>query len=397
MRERGSGSVEWIALLAVVGGTLAAAAGGALPHAGVVPDAVRASFARAFCLVSGGDCLAGAPRPCVTRSHSLGRSRRATLAILRLGDGRTVLREDRSDGSVVLSVQDAAELGGEVGVQAGVTVAGRGLTAAARLAGDGLGGRGRSFVVADAAAADRLLARLGEEGSGVRALVSGGDDALVPHERWWLAGEGMDAEAKLRGGGLAPNAQADASLVAEVRERVRTGERTYVLRSDGELSAALTAPLARLGMSSPSHLSIELALDRRGSPGSLTLRAARGVHGEARLGPWRSGGGDLVEAEARLDLADPVTRSLARSLLSRSRALPAARALAARLADRARIDVRVYETTRRESVKGATAALIVKGGYEVVEVTRTARLVAAAGREPGMGWARRLDCVGVAA
>lgn len=397
MRERGSGSVEWVALLAVVGGTLAAAAGGALPHARVVPDALRASFTRAVCLVSGGDCLDGAPRPCVIRSHSLARSRRVTFAVLRLGDGRTVLREDRSDGSVVLSVQDTAAAGGEVGAQAGVTVAGRGLTAVARLAGEGRGGRGRSFVVPDAAAADRLVARLGEEGPGVRALVSGGDDALVPHERWWLAGESMDAEAKLRGAGLAPTAHADASLVVQVRERVRTGERTYVLRSDGEMAAALTAPLAGVGMSSPSHMSVELALDRRGSPASLTLRAARGVHGEAKLARWHSGGGDLVEAEARLDLADPVTRSLARSLLSRSRALPAARALAARLADRARIDVRVFETTRRESVKGASAALIAKGGYEVVEVTRTARLVAAAGREPGMGWARRLDCVGVAA
>jgi hypothetical protein len=141
---------------------------------------------------------------------------------------------------------------------------------------------------------------------------------------------------------------------------------------------------------------VELALDRRGSPSTLTVRAARGVHGEAELGPWRSGGGDLVEAEVRLDLADPELRSLARSLLT-PRALSAARALAARLAARARIDVRLYETDRRESVKGATGGLfLLKGGVEVIEVVRTGRLVDAAGREPGLGWARRLDCVGVA-
>ena len=48
------------------------------------------------------------------------------------------------------------------------------------------------------------------------------------------------------------------------------------------------------------------------------------------------------------------------------------------------------------TVKGASGGVLLKGGYEVIEVLRTGRLVAAAGREPGMGWARRIDCVGVA-
>jgi hypothetical protein len=177
-----------------------------------------------------------------------------------------------------------------------------------------------------------------------------------------------------------------------VREDVATGQRTYELRTSGELSAALAAPLARLGVGSGTARAVELAVDREGSPVALTLRGESRVHGARDLGGRASGGGDLVELEARLDLTDPVLRSLARSLLS-SRALSAARALGERIADRARIDVRRYETDESEKVKGAALKSLLGAGYEEVERVRTGRLVMAAGREPGMGWARRLDCL----
>jgi hypothetical protein len=103
-------------------------------------------------------------------------------------------------------------------------------------------------------------------------------------------------------------------------------------------------------------------------------------------------GGDRLEAEARLDLADPSTRALADALIS-DPSLAAARALARRIADRARIDVRLYATAHEERRRGASVSFVGKLGIEQVDSTDTARLVAAAGREPGLGWARRLDCV----
>ena len=389
MRERGCASVEWVALLAVVVGALLAAVGSSLGVAPSLPRAVAATFERAFCLVSGGDCLGGRPRPCVVRSHERSRERRASVAVLRLADGRTVLREDRSDGTVVLTVEDVAGAGARVGATAGIG----GAKASVGVGGDARGGRGRRFVVAGGPVADRLLARLGEEHAGARGVVDGGDEALVVDERWWAVGSGAEAEAELRIKGLGGDARLDGTLVAAVRERPRTGEMTVVLRNESELMAVLSGPLARLAGGTTAEYAAELGLDRDGEPVALTVRVARGVHGDVTFGPLRSGGGDRVEAEARLDLTDPGARALARDLLKPSRGVGAARALAGRLAERARIDVRLYATDRREKSRGAGLGLL---GYEVVEVDRTGRLVDAYGREPGMGWVRRIDCVGVA-
>jgi hypothetical protein len=89
--------------------------------------------------------------------------------------------------------------------------------------------------------------------------------------------------------------------------------------------------------------------------------------------------------------ADEATRALTRRALGGD--LAAARAVAARLADRARIDTRLYATEEHTATKGLQVALLGRLGAEVVTSTATARLVAAAGREPGLGWSRRLDCL----
>ncbi len=401
-RERGQASIEWIAVLGVVAGTFLAALAGALPSADAVPRAIAAGFERAFCLVSGGDCLSGPPRPCVVGRDERSRERRATISLVRLADGRTVMREQRSDGTVAVTVEDGARAGAAFLLGAELSVGSVGVRAGAEVGANGRGAVGRRFVVRDARAADALVARLSDESEGLRTIV-GGADGPVPDEEWWVVGRGGSLAASLKTLRFGASAKAVAGAVVGLRTRPRTGERTVVLRTDAELVASLTAPLARLGMGLPQRSAVELAFDARGRAVSLTVRGARGVHGEARLGPWRAGGGDMVEVEARLDLLDPEVRAQTAELVAAigdrapRRALAAARGLAARLAERARVDVRLYETDRSSSVQGATGGAVgIQLGYEVEKTTRTARLVDAVGREPGMGWARRLDCVGVA-
>jgi hypothetical protein len=403
---RGQASIEWIAAVLLVAALLAAAAAGALPAADALPRAVGAAFARAFCLVSGGDCLSGAPRPCVVRSGERARERRGTLVVARLADGRRVLREERSDGTVAVTVEDAVR--GGAGVSFGVKL-GRG-KASAELVADVRGASGRRFVLPDRAAADRLIARLAGERGGARGIVEGHDGGPVPDERWRVVGQGGEAEAALRFLELGPKARAVTGSLAGVRERPRTGERVLVLRNDTELVAALIAPLVGFTTSSlgglrmelPSSAAVELAFDPDGRPASLTVRGARGIGGEVRVGGLRAGGGDLVEAELRLDLGDPAAGELVGELLDAvadvapGRVAGAARALGERMAERARVDVRVYETDRRATTTGIGLGVLGGIGYEVEEVERTARLVDAVGREPGLGWARRLDCLGIA-
>ncbi len=408
LAERGQAGVEWLAVVCVVAGALLAAASGALPGADALPRAVGAGFARAFCLVSGGDCLGkDGPRPCVVGSHERSQERRLAVLLGRLADGRRVLREERSDGTVVVTVEDVVRAGGGPSVSGAITLGGRGVDFEAAVRGDLRGGAWRRYVLADAAAADALIERLEDESTGAAALagrvVRGGDgDEPAPDERWWTAGYGGEAEAgaALKGLGLGADAKLVSDVVAGVRTRSRTGERTLLLRTDGEVVAALTGPLAaRLGLALPSSAAVELALDAGGRPVTLTVRGARGVHGEAAVRARRSGGGDLVEVEARLHLADPVVRSEVARLVAAigdvapRRAVASARALGGRLVSGARVDVRRYETDRSASSRDVNLGA---ARYEEEEIVRTARLVDAAGREPGQGWMRRLDCVGVA-
>jgi hypothetical protein len=399
--ERGQASIEWITVLGVVGAALLAAGGTALPSADAIPRAVRDGFVRAFCLVSGGDCLSGPPRPCVVGSDERSHERRAAIAVVRLADGRTVLREERSDGTVAVSVEDVARAGAALQGGARLTFGDKGLKAVASLALDGRGGEGRRFLLPDARAADALIARLAKEGPGVQRLLAGGGGP-APDEEWWVAGAGGRVEAEMQGLGFGAAAGARNAGVIGIRRRPRTGERTVVLRTDGDVVATLTAPFGRAGVGSPQRVAVEVAFDAADRPLALTVRGARGIEREARLGPHRAHGADLVEAEARLDLADPVAARQARALVealrdgSPPRALAAGRALGERLVAQARVDVRMYETERRSHVSGGSAGGLLEFGYEVVEETRSARLVAAWGREPGTGWMRRLDCVGVA-
>src|SRR3954464_6643498 len=104
-------TVEYIALAALV--SLVLAVGGATGRARQLPDAVGAQLRKAYCLVAGGDCLGpGGPRPCVVSSRSDGRELRASVAFVRLADGRVLLREDRSDGTVALTVLESSGAGG---------------------------------------------------------------------------------------------------------------------------------------------------------------------------------------------------------------------------------------------------------------------------------------------
>jgi hypothetical protein len=394
--------VEWIAVVAVVGAVFSGALGLAPGPAAAVPRAVGATFARAFCLVSGGDCLDGAPRPCVVASDEESHERQATFVVARGADGRRFVLEERSDGTFAITVEDTARGGGGISPGLKVAIGRKGVRANAELFGDLRGATGRRFVVADRAAAERLMERLRSEHSGARRIVEGGGDGEpVPLERWWSVGRGGDAEAMVSALKLEADARVLSTAAVRVEERA-TGERTVVLGLGRQITAALSAPLARAGLGTASSVSLELGFDSGGDPASLTVRGARGVDGEVAIGDRRSGGGDRVEAEARLDLGDPVARGLVDDLLhgvrsgSPGRAVAAARALAVRLASRARIDVRLLATDRSVEVHGGSVALgLAQLGYEVEDVRQTTRLVDAAGREPGMGWARRLDCVGV--
>ena len=401
--ERGQASLEYVAVAAVVAVVLVA--GGALAGAGAVPQAVASQVHRAYCLVAGGDCLGpGGPRPCVVRTRDHTREKRLKAVVARLGDGRTVLREDRSDGTVAVTLVDMAEATGGPKAPVKVEIGGKGVGA---LVGGQLGGRltaGRRWIVADDAAAKRLVDRLEKDGAPVGAVGREMvrflmDDAGGANERFARFGGVAEASAVIEGLGIGGvRAEGLASLALGVRIDRATGHRTFELAGDRELFAQLAAPLARVAGGLDRDIGVDLETGPGGTPVALTVRRTAEVHGEVRFGGTRASGGDRLEAEARLDLADPGARALVAELVGRARhadpaAFRAAARLAGRLAGQARIDVRLYATKRAERRGGGSLFDL---GYETSDRTETGRLIAATGREPGQGWARRIDCVGVA-
>jgi hypothetical protein len=386
-------TLEYTALALVVSAALVV--GGAATDATALPGAVGAQLRKAYCLVAGGDCLArGGPRPCVVSSRSKLAEYRVAIAVVRLRDGRIVVREELSDGTYRVSVQQAT--GGGAGVQFGLhaQLFGRAVEGNVDAEAAGSVGYERSFVVRDKVTSERLIERLDEDDAPVAGAVAGVVRFLrdTGHEgeaaRTVYVSTHGEATAALRALGLGPRVAALRHVTGSVRIDQRTGDRTVGLRLGGESMATLGMSLAQLGGSTISSTSAELILDAQRRPRELVLRASGGVHGEGKVLSHEVAGSDRREMQARLDLTDPVARELTDRLLGGD--VGAAHGLAERLADRARLDVRHFATTRDgRSVGGKLMGV----GGQRITTTETARLVAAAGREPGMGWSRRLDCV----
>jgi hypothetical protein len=403
--QDGQATLEYTAAIAVVALVLALGGLAVAGHGGAIADAVGGGIRRGLCVVLGGDCFGAAPRPCVIGTAEHRRDAQASLMVFRLADGRSVLREVHSDGTVAVTVVQGQRLGAALTFGGVATVNGHGLKTGGEARVDGRGAYTRTWVTPDAGAADRLVAQLAEDdvpAGGVtvalaRLATGHGEGGPPPESRALELGVGGHAEAALRALGLGARAELLGGATIGVRVS-RGGERAVLLRTDGELGAALTAPVAQLSGGMPSHTGVELVFDRDGDPVTLTVRAVRGVRGVAQLGPYALRGGDRAEVEARLDLTDTEARALADRLVRgvgsvSGDALDAAHALAARLAERARLDVRLLATDRAEQTSGATVGLGGKLGVEIVRIDESARLVAAAGREPGLGWRKRLDCL----
>ena len=407
--EEGQATIEYAAVVAVVAVVLVLTGVVAAGEGPRLAEAVSAGMRRALCVVLGGDCFgSGGPRACVVASDSRRRDARAELVMFRLGDDRTVLREERADGSVAVTVVQGQRLGVALDAGGRLSINGRGVRSGGEAGADGRGAYTRTWIARDRAAADRLVRRLADQdvpAGGVtlalaRLAAGRREPGPEPESQMFEMGAGAQAEGALRMLGLGGKAELLGAATVGVRVG-RDGGRTVLLRQDGELAAAFTGPLATVTGGLPARTVLELALDRAGDPAEITLRAARGVRGTAQLGPYDAEGGSRLELEARLDLADPAARALIDRLIRGLRtadpdALSAARALGLRLRDRARVDLRLLATERSERTRGATAGFGVRLGAEVLTVDESARLVAAVGREPGLGWRRRLDC-GVAA
>src|SRR5512132_2024748 len=136
-RQRGQASGDYVALLLVVAVALGGAGTVASREGEAIAQAVDRQMLRALCVVRGGACEVDR-RPCVTGSERQLDRASVTVAVVRLGHERVLVREARSDGTVAVTLLERTSPGLEVafGVQAGATVDGRSI---------GLGGEFRGL------------------------------------------------------------------------------------------------------------------------------------------------------------------------------------------------------------------------------------------------------------
>lgn len=395
---RGQASLEYVGVLALVAVVLGA--GALFTGAPDLAGAVGAQIRRGLCIVTGGDCLGRAgPIPCVVRAVEESTDREISVVALRLADGRVVLREERSDGTVAVTVAQSNGAGGAVVFGARVRVGKWETSGDAELGAKLRASYARRFVRPDGPSADRLVADLAEHdpdfGGVLDELTRVGlrreDDGPAPVEREYALGAEVEAEVALNKFGLGAYGHALGAGTLGLRLDERTGERTVVLRMDREMVGALTAPRVGLEAALTGEATGALTFDRTGQPVRLSIASAQAIRGSARLGPYEGEGGDRLESEVRLELTDRAARA---DLLGALVGQPGATARTARrFADDARVDLRLYATSHEESTSGVSGSLqFVGAGYDEVSTLERRRLLRAAAREPGQGWGPNLDC-----
>lgn len=437
-----------VALVAVVVGGSAVAARAWVPN---LTNSVTSAVRRALCVAGGGRCAeAYRPRACVVASRE--RRQHAELTVVvRMGVDGALLRDERSDGSVVLTWIDDAAVAGVLAAPGGRTDLGERETegdavagAAAKASGEvrlgGGVGRRLRWELPSRAAADALQRRLVSRADELlllqnhrRALqrLFGGRRAArrllgsaVPPSDAWAVRLGATGEAE---GAIGLPKALEAKLGGTLggageywwdrRRRRATVALEGAASIDGEIAAALGP---QVGGKVEVQRRNELVLDERGRPLELVLRgrvqawadagglragSPRRPAGSAKGQPDRKAGaggkrwnvGDR-EVEARLDLTDPSLAAVAEALVRSARerrggdTAAALRELVRNVGDEAAIDVRRYETTTSGRPWGVSGAFGVKAGVGMQTSRTTRRLVGARTRPPGGTWETRLDC-----
>jgi hypothetical protein len=410
--DSGQGTVEYLAVVLLVtvalGGGSAAVAGAAGAD---VATAVPHQVMRALCIVTGGDCERDRA-PCAVGSSTASNSWSVTVAIVRLGHNRVLVRERRSDDSEIVTLTTASSIGLQAIAGAGARVdrgrrgfsLGGGLTASVIAA----LGHGRAWVLPNRAAAAALVAALERD-----------DDVPPPDQK--LGRVDVAAGVSASRTAARTGREATGSLTATARGSIgritdtRTGAHTDLLEGGGDvvldLSARLGGLRAAASAGGAASARIALTVDGDGRWVDLALLGTGEVSGTVSLprsaGPLADAlnvpgsGGRRWVVEAHLDLNDAGNLAAAKVLVARLRAFPprpaavrdAAAEVARRIDEQAIVDMRTYALARTVTGFDAHAGegLGLGGGHE--STTEHTRLIAATTRGLDGRWRRRNDCL----
>jgi hypothetical protein len=403
--DRGQGTVEYLAVVLLVGLVLGGGSVAVARSAGAdVATAVPHQVLYAICRVTGGDCDRDRA-PCDVGSLTAAHEWTVTVLVLKGGRRRILVRERRSDGTVAVT-ETTAPLGGvEVVAGSGVRIRLRGRTltlgGSATVSALAALGRGRTWVVDGEQAADALVA-------GLRA----GGPVRPPDQR--LAQIEASLDGALSGGQRRVTLAGGvgvAGVVGRSTDRA-TGTITYFVEGGvrGDATVSLPALRASAAGQGADRERYALTVDRDGRWLDLATVRTGEVSGTVTLAPQLrpvadalnvpTPGGRRWVAETHLDLSDPVSSAAAHDFLSRLQAVPpnplalgrATVALSRRLDERGVVDVRSYALARTDSGLDVHVGASAGVGGAIHDTTEQTRLIAAATRGLDGQWRRRDDC-----
>lgn len=416
-RADGQGTIEYVAVVLLVGILLVS--GVSLVGAPVIANAVGRAMARALCDVTGRACPTLDPEPCTLRSTSTSGKVGVRVVVIRAGREMRILRTEKSDGTIALTLLDHRDLGletmlgGKARVELGDDTIGTGAAAEAALI--ARYGGGRTWKVRSPAAADALQRKLYEVAAGraagggilgvpnpvdlaTRALHRGAHLALPVPDSTVQSGS-LEAGAGAKAGPLGGMSGSLGLVIG--RERGRDGGTTWLGTLQAEVGASL---LEELGVEAKGEGSVKIAVTT-GADGrlrSLTVSGAGAVSGQLAvpLAQARATGvtGGEVEVSATLDLEDEGPRTAVTALLDGLRGADlgqvrrAAGAVAGHLRDDAAIDVAAYRKDTDAYGGEAAGGAEVQLGVEARFARERSRLAGAWWRPPGGAWQTRLDC-----
>jgi len=407
----GQASLEWLAIVALVATLLAL--GAAAAQAGFVGRQVTREMARALCRVGAGHCETDR-EPCVVAAARERTGMSISLAVVRFGGHQVGLFEQRSDGTVAVTVGDEIEGGVTAGVGArvgalGLSLGGTlGASVAAQL------DHGRTWIVDSMAAAHDVVARyragrLDQHAGGTHRPAAPSADITYDGVQV-LPSARVEADAKAvitlaqAGGGLSFDRRARQSL-----DR-RTGHRTIYVQShwSADGAAKVTGVLDTSGTAAPGggeRYAVEL--DAAGRPLDLQVIAAGeyaasadlpGIASEAEgLLEAPTAGTRLYEVTAHLDLTDPVNLAASRDVLRAiargvASAPEATGALRRRIEQFGTVEARVLDQAGTSRDVGGELALGARVGFDYTHATAATRLLSAASRGLDGRWLPRRDC-----
>ena len=410
---RGQAGVDYVGVLLLV--TVVLGAVGLVVDGSRIPQAVDHQLLRALCIVRGGECEQDrAPCPVATDRRKDAAS--ARILVFHIGQDKTIVREERSDGTIAITVAYGREGGLETGggVHVSLSIGHAGLSLGGELTASVVASRERGYtwLLHDARAADALVGRLRlSRGELERRIADGGmPSPTMRYGHGGLAADGRISRGATLGGSLALSSQD----VAGARTDARTGRTTFYVQRTVEGSLLLTQSGTGATATRGDRERYAATYDAGGRPVDLMVMTTGSYRISVDL-PMRlqpavgllsapTGHARVYVEETHLDLTDPENLRLAGAFLQQVRhrgpaafgdAVAVAAALRRRLDAVGVVHARTYDADERRYGVDVSAGLYgVRVGGALSRTREDTRLVAATTRGLDGVWRVRGDCLG---